>query len=100
MKNMREFSRLFAEKYGLRYKDSTYVCKGVFQLLGELLYEQGEDVVLNNFGSFRHKKTAEKKAKHPITGEMVTIPPRDIIKFKISDTFRLETPEEDEEELE
>ena len=41
---------------------------------------------------------AEKRAKHPGTGEMVTIPARDIIKFKISDTFRTETSEEYEEE--
>lgn len=97
MKNMTEFSRLFAEVHGITYKDSAMICKDVFQLLGELLYEQGEDVVLNNFGSFRHKKTAEKRAKHPITGEMVTISPRDIIKFKKSDAFRPETVDEDEE---
>ena len=98
MKNMKEFSRLFAERYGLKYKDSAFICKGVFQLLGELLYEEGEDVILNNFGSFKHKRMAEKRAKHPGTGEMVTIQARDIIKFKISDTFRTETFEEYEEE--
>lgn len=98
MKNMKEFSRLFAKRYGVKYKDSAFICKGVFQLLCDLLYEQGEDVILNNLCSFKHKRTAEKRSKHPGTGEMVTIPSRDIIKFKISDTFRTETSEENDED--
>lgn len=98
MINMKEFSRLFAEKYGVRYKDSTFVCKGVFQLLGELLLDQGEDVILNNFGSFKHKRMAEMRRKHPTTGEMITVPERDVVKFKISDTFRSDIEEEYEEE--
>lgn len=96
MINMTEFSRLFAKTYGVTYKESAMICKDVFQLLGELLYNSEEDVVLNNFGSFRHKKTAERRTKHPASGEMVIIPSKDIIKFKKSDAFRAETFEDSE----
>lgn len=84
MLNAKEFSRKYAETYGISYKHATTICQTVFELLGETIYDNKEDVVIYGFGSFRHKKTAPKRVKHPTTGEMITMPARDMIKFNPS----------------
>lgn len=81
MLNAKEFSRKYAEAYGVSYKQATTICQSVFDFLGETIYQDKEDVVIYGFGSFKHKKTAPKRVKHPSTGEMMTMPPRDMIKF-------------------
>ena len=46
MVNRRQFSRKFAEKYGVTYQDADQICRNAFELLGILLYEENEDVVI------------------------------------------------------
>lgn len=81
MVNRRQFGRKFAEKYGVTYQDADIMCRNAFELLGTLLYEEKEDVVITGFGSFRHKIKKEKNVRHPTTGEIITMPERDIVKF-------------------
>lgn len=78
----KDFSRIYAKKFGVTYEYSQAICNSVFGLLGKLLYEEGQDVCIHRFGSFKHKETAPKRARHPGTGEMITIPAKTIIKFK------------------
>lgn len=80
--NAKEFSRLYAKTYGVTNEYAATICDSVFKLLGNVLYEKGEDVAIYGFGSFKHKKMAEKRARHPSSGEMITIPERDVVKFK------------------
>lgn len=80
--NAKEFSRLYAKTYGVTNEYAATICDSVFKLLGSSLYEKGEDITIYGFGSFKHKKMAEKRARHPVSGEMITIPERDVIKFK------------------
>ncbi len=87
MVNATEFSRKYAETYNVSKKYAAMICESIFSMLGEVLYEDGEDVVIAGFGSFRHKKTAPKRVRHPGTGEMMTIPERDVIKFNPSEAY-------------
>lgn len=90
MINATDFSRLYAKTYKVSNEYGATICESVFKLLGELLYENKEDVSIYRFGSFKHKTMAEKKARHPKTGEMITIPERDVIKFKPTEASKTE----------
>ena len=81
MLNAKEFSRRYAETYGVSYKHAITICNSVFALLGEVLYDDKEDVSIYGFGSFKRKEAAEKKVRHPATGEIITMPAREFIKF-------------------
>lgn len=81
MANRREFWRKFAERYGITYRDSEKICRDIFEFLGNLLYEEGEDVVITGFGSFKHKTAKPKRVTHPVTGEVMVMPERVFVKF-------------------
>lgn len=85
MINRKQFGRKFAEKYGITYQDSEQICRNIFELLGELLYEEKEDVVISGFGAFKRKTAKPKKIRHPSTGEMITMPEREFVKFTPSE---------------
>ena len=85
MINGKQFSRKFAERYGVTYQDSEQICRNIFELLGALLYEEKEDVLIQRFGTFKHKKAKAKNVRHPSTGEIITSPERDFVKFTPSE---------------
>lgn len=85
MINRKQFSRKFAERYGVTYQDADRICRNTFDLLGMLLYEENEDIVITGFGALKHKKAKAKKVRHPSTGEMITMPERDFVKFTPSE---------------
>ena len=85
MVNRKQFSRKFAERYGVTYQDADQICRNAFELLGSLLYEEQEDVVITGFGAFKQKKAKAKNVRHPSTGEMLVTPERDFVKFTPSE---------------
>lgn len=85
MINGRQFSRKFAEKYGITYQDADQICRNAFELLGILLYKENEDVVIPRFGAFKHKTAKQKNVRHPSTGKMMITPERNFIKFTPSE---------------
>ncbi len=87
MINRREFGRLFAETYGVTYQTADKMCRQAFELLGNLLFEQSEDVVISGFGSFRHKVAKPTVFRHPKTGEIVQIPEKTYVKFVPSEVL-------------
>ena len=76
-----EFSRLYAETYNTTYGDAKIICDTVFDLLGTVLYSKKEDITLYGVGSFKHKQTKQTQVRHPVTKEIVNIPPRNYIRF-------------------
>lgn len=85
MINRKQFSRKFAERYGVTYQDADQICRNAFELLGDLLYKNKDDVVISGFGSFRHKVAKAKKVRHPSTGEILITQERDFVKFTPSE---------------
>jgi len=49
--------------------------------------KRNEHVVISNFGSFSLQIHKSKRVRHPQTGKIITIPPRNIVKFKQSKNF-------------
>lgn len=105
MITIKQFSRDYAEKYGLTYKASETLIESVFEYMGSVLFEQGEDIVIRRFGTFKHKKMSPKRVRHPGTGEMMTMPERNVLQFKRSEIWDgIETAvdtdlDDDDEEL-
>ncbi len=83
-----EFSKVYADRCGLSQEFSLMACNAMFQVLDEVLFEMGEDVVIPNFGSFKHKTASGFTVKHPETGEDIIIPQRDVVKFKWAESSK------------
>ena len=49
---------------------------------------KGDAVVLREFGIFKPVRRQEKKGHHPATREVITIPAKDTVTFRISKKFR------------
>jgi len=79
--NRKQFIRAFAEKYHVTYRLSERMCKDIFEFLGETVYQNGEDVTIQGFGSFKHKQIQARRLRHPTSGEMMVVPARDVVKF-------------------
>ena len=87
MVTRKQFCRLFAERYGVTYRAADVFCRKVFELLGDLIFREDEDVLITGFGSFKHKPARERFVRHPSTGEMIVIRGRDVVKFTPSELF-------------
>lgn len=44
--------------------------------------EQGERVIVSGFGSFHVAERAEQKGRNPKTGEIISIPAHNVVKFR------------------
>lgn len=88
MINRREFSRLFAETYGVTYCSSEQLMKDVFALLSKKIFQDGEDITIPGFGAFKHKTAKPKRVRHPKTGELIVQPQRVFVKFTPSDLLK------------
>ena len=93
MLNATQFSRLLAESRGITYQHAKEITDTVFSMLGEVLYERGEDVGIYGVGSFKHKVAKEKNTRHPATGEIIRVPERVYIKFNESEARTINSVE-------
>lgn len=84
-----DFGRLYAEIFKVSQEYGKEICNSVFALMGEVLYNRNEDLIIQGFGSFKHKQAKAKNVRHPGTGEIMTTPPRDFIKFTPSESALL-----------
>ena len=84
-----DFGRLYAEIFKVSQEYGKTICNSVFALMGDVLYNRNEDLIIQGFGSFKHKRAKAKKVRHPGTGEIMTTPPRDFIKFTPSESALL-----------
>lgn len=87
MKKTSELYREYAKTYGVSIKYSESVINSVFDLIAQILYEDKEDIQIRKFGTFKHKTMKPKVVRHPGTGELITMPERDVVKFASSDTL-------------
>jgi len=56
------------------------VVKAVLSAIGEAI-SKGEEVRLSELGVFKLGQRSERKGRNPRTGEIITIPPRKVVKF-------------------
>lgn len=81
MAHKTELVAAIAEKTGLTKKASAEVLNAVVETVTESL-KAGEDVQIIGFGKFEVRNRAERKGRHPQTGEEITIPAHKTPAFK------------------
>jgi DNA-binding protein HU-beta/integration host factor subunit alpha len=51
---------------------------------------EGDSVIINNFGTFEVKKKLERIIVNPATGQHMLVPPKLVLGFKQSDSWKTE----------
>ena len=84
-----DVARAYAQLFGATIEDSTYICETFLTMLYKLLYEEKRNIKFYGVGSFKQKIFKEKRVRHPITKEMLTMPERTVVKFSQTTAFGL-----------
>ena len=86
MKN-KDFIAKLSQRTGLNATDTQNM---VFQLIDAMVerYQEGDSVSIQNFGTFEVKKKQERIIVNPSTGKRMLVPPKLVLGFKISPTWK------------
>ena len=77
IQNQTEFSK----------KQSADLVESVIEYITSSL-ENGEDVLISNFGKFQVKEKNARKGRNPSTGEPMIIPARKVVTFNVSNNLK------------
>ena len=86
--NMTELWRLYAQTFGCTYIEARQFCEQFIDLLAYIILEKNQDVVMHRVGGFKHFHQAERKVRHPKTGEPVVVKAHDLIRFVKSPEYK------------
>jgi nucleoid DNA-binding protein len=82
--NKNDISKKVYEAHGgISYADALKVVDSILEIIKKRL-TRGEKVLISGFGCFTVMRRKDKKGVNPQTGEPVTIPGRNSVKFKPS----------------
>ena len=76
-----------SNRLGLSKSDSQNLVENFFEILSKSL-ESGEDVKISGFGTFKLKKKNTRPGRNPMTGEIIPVTARTIVKFSASSKFK------------
>jgi nucleoid DNA-binding protein len=76
-----------AEKTGLTRTDVAVVVDGFLDAIKASM-EQGQNIEIRGFGTFKIKQRKARKARNPRTGDEVPVPDRKVPVFKPSNEFK------------
>jgi nucleoid DNA-binding protein len=76
-----------AEKTGLTRTDVAVVVDGFLEAI-KISMEQGQNIEIRGFGTFKIKQRKARKARNPRTGDEVPVPDRKVPVFKPSNEFK------------
>ena len=76
-----------SEKTGLTRTDVTVVVENFLEQIKKTL-EEGHNIEIRGFGTFKVKTRKARKARNPRTGEEVPVPDRKVPVFKPSNEFK------------
>ena len=76
-----------AESTGISKKDTEAIVNEVFQTIIDSVVS-GEKVQIAGFGIFEKHSRAERQGRNPKDGTPITIPAKDVPKFKPSKAFK------------
>lgn len=77
---------LFA-KYLFTKGESAQIIETLLELIKQSL-EAGDDVLISRFGKFSVKEKRQRRGRNPQTGEPITLLPRRVVTFRLSNTLR------------
>ncbi|RLA97107.1 MAG: integration host factor subunit alpha [Deltaproteobacteria bacterium] len=72
---------------GLSHKDAMNAVETFIEIIKGRL-EQGEAVSISGFGKWKVRDKAARKGRNPQTGQEITIPPRRVVTFSLSNVLR------------
>ena len=76
-----------SNRLGLSKAESQNLVENFFEILSYSL-ENGEDVKISGFGTFKLKKKNTRPGRNPMTGEVIPVSARTIVKFSASSKFK------------
>ena len=76
-----------SNRLGLSKAESQNLVENFFEILSKSL-ENGEDVKISGFGTFKLKKKNTRPGRNPMTGEVIPVSARTIVKFSASSKFK------------
>ena len=76
-----------SNRLGLSKSDSQNLVENFFEIISKSL-ESGEDVKISGFGTFKLKKKNTRPGRNPMTGEVIPVSARTIVKFSASSKFK------------
>lgn len=85
--NNKEFITMMAARTGLKLTEVQSMMDTVVASMGEHFME-GDTVQLPNFGAFEVKKKLERVMVNPATGQRMLVPPKLVLSFKPSPTWK------------
>lgn len=85
-----ELYRRYKENHGCSNATAKAVVDEIFEELTDIIQNMTteEDVTISKFGRFKKVVRPERVARNPRTGEVVTVPEKEVIKFKLSSVMR------------
>lgn len=76
-----------SNRLGLSKAESQNLVENFFEILSNSL-ENGDDVKISGFGTFKLKKKNTRPGRNPMTGEVIPVSARTIVKFSASSKFK------------
>ena len=87
--NNKDYIASVAAKSGYSLEDTQKIVKSVLAAMGSS-FEDGNAVQVNGFGSFEVKKRLERVIINPTSGQRMLVPPKLVLGFKQSDSWKTE----------
>lgn len=85
--NNKEFIALLAKRTGYMPKDAQHMVNLIVDNMGDS-FQEGDSVLVPNFGVFETKKKLERVIVNPSTGQRMLVPPKLVLNFKQSLTWK------------
>jgi len=76
-----------SNRLGLSKAESQNLVEDFFEILSKSL-ESGEDIKISGFGTFKLKNKSTRPGRNPMTGEVIPVSARTIVKFYASSKFK------------
>ena len=85
--NNKEFIAELAERTKYAPKDTQRLVNNLIDAMGDA-FQEGDAVLIPNFGVFETKKKMERIMINPSTGQRMLVPPKLVLNFKPNQTWR------------
>ena len=84
--NNKEFIAELSERTGYSPKDAQRLVNQLIDAMGDA-FQEGDSVLVPNFGLFETKKKMERIMVNPSTGQRMLVPPKLVLNFRPNQTW-------------
>ena len=85
--NNKELIAELAARTGHNPKDTQRLVNNVINAMGDA-FQEGDSVLVTNFGTFETKKKMERVFLNPATNQRLRVPPKLVLSFKPNQTWK------------